>query len=276
MSGPVLIFGCGYLGRRVAKSWTASGRSVVALTRHNGDELHTLGITPITGDVLEPATLVNLPEASAVLYAVGFDRTTGRTMQEIYVQGLINALRAIRCAGPLIYISSTSVYGQTDGEWVTEASRTEPLEESGKVVLEAEQRLRELRPDAMILRFAGIYGPNRILRRQALLNGDPFVGDADKWLNLIHVDDGASAIRCAEANGRAGEVYLISDGEPVRRRDFYTYSAEVLGAPPAKFEKPESVRIEANRRVSNDRAVRELRFVPQYPNYRVGLPASVV
>ncbi|MBL8865019.1 MAG: SDR family oxidoreductase [Planctomycetia bacterium] len=274
MSAPHLIFGCGYLGARVARVWLDAGRRVAALSRNRGSHLAQSGIEPIRGDVLDPESLKGLPDAAAVLYAVGFDRTAGKSMREVYVEGLRNALRAIRCTGPFLFVSSTSVYGQTDGEWVNEDSPTEPIEESGKIVLEAERTLREFRPDAIVLRFTGIYGPDRILRRQALLNGEPLVGDAEKWLNLIHVDDGVQAVLAAERNGKPGETYLVADGEPVRRRDFYTLAAEVLGAPPARFQFPTQPIREANRRIANDKARRELGFVPLYPSYRKGLPAS--
>jgi nucleoside-diphosphate-sugar epimerase len=273
--GPALILGCGYLGSRVARTWQSAGRRVAALTRGRGEELARFGVEPIMGDILDPDSLKQMPDASSVLYAVGFDRSSGHSMRDIYVEGLANALRAIRCSGPLLFVSSTSVYGQTDGEWVNEDSPTESLEASGQVVLEAERTLRELRPEAIVLRFAGIYGPDRILRRQALMNGEPLVGDAEKWLNLIHVEDGVAAVLAAESKGRAGETYLIADDDPVRRRDFYTRSAELLGAQPAAFHAAATNIVETNRRVSNAKAKRELGFVPRYPNYREGLAASI-
>ncbi|MEO2092124.1 MAG: sugar nucleotide-binding protein, partial [Gemmataceae bacterium] len=97
---------------------------------------------------------------------------------------------ALPVGSRLLYISSTSVYGQTDGAWIDETSPTEPLEESGRVILEAEQTLRQFRPDAVVLRFAGIYGPGRVLRKASLLKGEPVPGDPDRFINLIHVDDG--------------------------------------------------------------------------------------
>lgn len=270
---PYLVIGCGYLGGRVAAAWRQAGHRVTALTRNRADTLAQQGIEPVVGDVLDPASLTQLPEAGAVLYAVGFDRAAGRAMRKVYVDGLANALHAIRCRGPFIFVSSTGVYGQTAGEWVTEASPTEPREASGQVVLEAERTLRRLRPDAIVLRFAGIYGPNRVLRRDALLRGEPLVGDAEKWLNLIHVDDGVSAVLAAAERGKPGETYLIADDEPVRRRDFYTLSAELLGAPPAAFQPPATPPAEPNRRVSNRKAREELGFAPRYASYREGLRA---
>ncbi len=276
MTAPHLILGCGYLGSRVARAWLDRGHRVAALTRGRNDSIAKASIEPIRGDVLDPASLRSLPEASTVLYAIGFDRTAGKSMREVYVDGLRNALRAIRCTGPFLFVSSTSVYGQTDGEWVNEESPTEPIEESGKVVLDAERTLREFRPDAIVLRFAGIYGPDRILRRQALLNGEPLVGDAEKWLNLIHVDDGVQAVLAAESKGKPGETYLVADGEPVRRREFYSLAAEVVGAPAARFQNaPQPIR-EANRRVSNRKARRQLGFAPRHPSYRTGLSACII
>ena len=97
-----------------------------------------------------------------------------------------------------MYVSSTGVYGQCHGEEVDEESATEPVEESGRVVLEAERLLHQQLPEAVILRFAGIYGPGRLLRRQAIEAGEVLVGDPEKWLNLIHVADGAAAVHAAE------------------------------------------------------------------------------
>lgn len=271
-----LVIGCGYLGRRVAALWRDRGRRVAALTRGRSAELGALGLVPVVGDVLDPASLRRLPVVPTVLYAVALDRSSGRSMREVYVTGLGNVLAALPRSGRFLYVSSTSVYGQTDGSEVDESSPTEPVEESGRVTLDAETLLRATLPFATVLRFAGIYGPNRLLRRQALLNGEPLVGDADKWLNLIHVADGAWAVLAAEDRGRPGETYVVADDKPVRRREFYSHLARLLGAPEARFEPhpPGVPAAEANRRMSN-RKMRALGWAPQYPSYVEGLAASV-
>lgn len=269
-----LILGCGYLGRRVAARWLAVGRRVAALTRRNADRLAALGVEPFAGDVLEPDSLRNLPRASTVLYAVGMDRTAGRPMREVYVEGLRHVLNTLPGCDRFVYVSSTGVYGQTDGGWVTAESRTEPVEDSGKIVLEAEQLLRAKQPEAIILRFAGIYGPDRLLRKQALLAGEPLVGDADKWLNLIHVADGTEALLAAEERGTPGETYLVADDTPVTRRDFYTHLAELLHAPAARFDHKAEPGA-ANRRISNAATKSRLGWAPRFPSYREGLPSAI-
>jgi nucleoside-diphosphate-sugar epimerase len=277
----VLIIGCGYLGLRAAKVWISAGRRVYALTRGRADLLRSHGIEPIVGDVLDPHSLRNLIHTDTVLYAVGLDRSSGRSMREVYVQGVQNVVEAlIQAHGrpsvgvqKFLSISSTSVYGQTDGSWIDETSPTEPLEESGRVVLEAEQTLRQFRPDAIILRFAGIYGPDRVIRKASLLKGEPVPGDPERFLNLIHVDDGVRAVLAAEAKGEPGETYLIADDHPPTRREFFTRTAEVIGAPPVTFDGTGGV--EANRRVSNAKAKERLGFTPVFPTFREGLPASL-
>jgi nucleoside-diphosphate-sugar epimerase len=179
----------------------------------------------------------------------------------------------------LLFISSTSVYGQTDGEEVDEASATDSQEPAGRVLLKAENLLCSAWwPDAIILRFAGIYGPGRMQRSKAIQAGDPIVADPDKWLNLIHVEDGADAVLATEARAKPGTIYNISDGHPVRRRDFYAHMAEVVGAPVPRFVIPAPDALPphetANRRVSNQRMLEDLKVELRYPSYRDGLRAS--
>jgi nucleoside-diphosphate-sugar epimerase len=272
---PNLILGCGYLGRRVARRWIAAKRRVVALTRRNADALAALGVEPVTGDVLDPLSLWSLPEAATVLYAVGLDRTSGKSMREVYVGGLSHVLDTLWPCHRFVYVSSTSVYGQTGGELVTEDSPTEPADESGQIVLEAERLLRAKRPDAIVLRFAGIYGPDRLLRRTTQLqSGEPLSGDPERRLNLIHVDDGADAVLAAEARGAPGETYNIADDEPPTRREFYTRLAELVGPPPPVFDNQSDPKAN-NRRISNAKAKAALDWQPRYPNYREGLIAAV-
>lgn len=277
MTSTCLIFGCGYLGQRVASQWLTQGRRVLAATR-NVARLPP-GVEPIECDVLKPDSLRALPQVDTVLYAIGFDRASGATMRAVYVDGLANVLANLPASSRFIYISSSSVYGQTDGGWVDETSPMLPLEDSGRIVLDAENVLLGKRPDAVLLRFAGIYGPGRLLRRQTIEKGEPIVGDADKWLNLIHVDDGVRAVLAAEQQAQQGRVYNICDDHPVRRRYFYTALARMLNAPDPTFlapprDQPTPPHEKANRRINNRRMKEELHVTLSFPNYFQGLGAS--
>jgi nucleoside-diphosphate-sugar epimerase len=278
MASTCLILGCGYLGNRVAALWRAHGRRVIAATR---DPSHLPpDVEPIVCDVLNPASLRSLPRVDTVLYAIGFDRTSGATMRAVYVDGLANVLTHLPPPSRIVYISSSSVYGQTDGGWIDETAATEPLESSGQIVLEAEGVLRARMPGAIILRFTGIYGPGRLLRRQTIEKGEPIVGDAGKWLNLIHVEDGARVILAAEEHGAPGQIYNVCDDHPVRRRYFYAMMAHVLCAAEPRFlapppDQPTPPHEWAHRRLNNRRMKEDLRVELRYPDFEQGLRASV-
>jgi nucleoside-diphosphate-sugar epimerase len=279
-----LVIGCGFLGRRVAALWRAQGHRVWATTRkpERAAEWRRLGLEPVLCDVCDAPSLRSLPPAETVVYCVGLDRTAGRPMRAVYVEGLANVLDELRARpaaqGRFLYVSSTSVYGQTGGEEVDETSPAEPVEESGRVVRKAERLLRERLPGAIVLRFAGIYGPGRLIRGEALRKGEPLGGDPEGWLNLVHVEDGAAAVLAAEERGQAGQTYIVSDDRPLRRREFYGRLAELLGAPPPRFEQapgssPPHPR--ANRRLTNRRLRHELGVALRYPSFQEGLSASL-
>jgi nucleoside-diphosphate-sugar epimerase len=192
----------------------------------------------------------------------------------VYVDGLGNFLASRPPPERFVYVSSTSVYGQGDGGEVGETAATEPAEEAGRVVRETERLVWSHWPDAILLRFAGIYGPGRLLRRQESLRaGEPLAGDPERWLNLIHVDDGAAAVLAAERLGQPGRVYNVCDDRPVRRRDFFTRLAHLLGAPEPRFVPAPQDR--ANRRIVNRRLHDELGVRLRFPSYSEGLPASL-
>jgi nucleoside-diphosphate-sugar epimerase len=109
-----LIFGCGYLGERIARRWRDGGAEVVIVTRSEGRsrEFKRQGYEAIVADITQPETLTGLPQAEMVLFAVGFDRAVGGSIEEVYSGGVQNVLAALPSAtGRFIYISTTGVYG---------------------------------------------------------------------------------------------------------------------------------------------------------------------
>lgn len=281
----LLIIGCGYLGRRVAQLW--QGRqppgTVQALTRtaENASILTELNIVPIIGDVLDAWSLKNLPPVETVLYAVGLDRKSNRSMREVYVEGLGNVLRQVAPhTRRFIYISSTSVYGQSHGEWIDESSPCIPTRDNGVIQLEAEQLVHETFADshdrqAVILRLSGIYGPGRLLRRlEEVRSAKPIDGNPNAFLNLIHGDDAARiAVACA-TRSEPSATYLVSDDCPVTRREYYERLASLAGAPEPVFAAEGDVS-ELNKRCSNKKCRTELGIDLQFPTIAEGLPHAI-
>jgi len=275
----VLLIGCGYLGLRAALSWREQGHRVTALTRHPSriPDWTKQGIEAIVGDVVQPASLTQLPAADLCLYAVGYDRTGTADKRSVYVDGVENVLREIRTRVPrLIFISSTSVYGQESGETIDEFSRCEPSSESGIICRDAEKMVQELypvqdaTPSAVILRSAGLYGPGRLIARQEQLKlQTPLPGRPDAWLNLIHVDDAVQAIQKQSQRPFADPVYLLSDERPLTRSEFYGAIAERIGAPEPLFVPGDDNSL--NKRCQSMRIREALSLNLKYPNAIVAL-----
>lgn len=278
-----LIVGCGYLGARVARRWLDAGDEVhvLARTSDRAEERRKAGYVAHIADVLDPASLADLPAADTVLVAYGFDRGAGRSILEVYADGLSHLLAALPSSvGRLIYVSSTGVYGAQTGATVDESSPCHPLREGGRACLEAEQRLlaHPLGERSIRLRLAGIYGPGRVPFLEALRSGRPVPTPADSWLNLIHVDDAATITTLVAERAPAPSLYVVSDGAPVRRRDFYQEIARRIGGPPPEFVSPDPDSAQAQRaagggdkRVDASRLFRELNPVLAFPTYREGL-----
>jgi nucleoside-diphosphate-sugar epimerase len=280
-----LIFGCGYLGRRAAAAWLTSGDEVFAVTRsaENAADLSAVGVKPVVGDVTHPDSLASLPEVDTILYSVGFDRNAGPTKREVYVDGLRNVLRAVeRRCGRFVHISSTSVYGQENGEEIDEFSPAEASHESGVICREAEQLVAEFQESSgtqsTILRLSGIYGPGRLLSRiEAIREGLKLPGPADSWLNLIHVDDAVSVVVKAAAVPDPAPRYLVSDDEPVRRRDYYEALARLTDSPAPQFDPVAVARHTRGlgKRCQNQFLKEQLKVALQFPSIATGLPHAL-
>ena len=284
-----LIIGCGYMGQRLGALLSERGERVFGTVRSpsRAAEIADLGIEPIIADVLERDTLNRLPAADGVFYCVGFDRAAGSSMQTVYVDGLQNVLDKLPgSVTRFVYASSTGVYGQTGGEWVDERSAACPVNESGKVCLEAEERVRAWSKEsdgsasAIVLRFAGLYGPGRVVRRAMLERGEPIPGDPEKFLNLIHIDDAARAAVAALAAGEADPVYVIADDRPVTRGEYYSRMATLLSVAKPRFERPqpgslEATRDQSNKLIANRRMKAQLVADLNYPDISTGLPSAL-
>ena len=285
MNSIKLIFGCGYLGGRVADRWLAAGDRVVVVTRakERAAEFRKRGLQPMVADVTRPETLGQLPAVETVLYAVGFDRRRAKSRWQVHVDGLgavLDALPAETCR--VIFISSTGVYGQSGGEWIDEQSPCQPTREAGRAFLAAEQLLthHRLGPRAIILRLAGIYGPGRLLHVADILAGRPIPVQTDSCLNLIHVDDAAAVVLAAETRARPPRTYVVSDGHPAQRRECHRYLAELLGVGPPRLIDPTPNFLAShhsgnNKRVNNARMLAELNVRLLYPTYKEGVPTAV-
>lgn len=279
-----LIYGCGYLGERVASRWSTDGGRVFVTTRHLGkaERFAERGWIALVGDITDELALPVLPEITfdGVLFAVGRDLLSGRSHHEVFVKGCRNALAQVegRCRR-FYYVSSTGVYGDMNGDWLDERSPVAPATPGGEACAEAEQLLQNPNWHSRhsVLRMAGLYGPGRVPRLSEIVAGVPIAVSADGYLNLVHVDDAARVVEAMAAAVIPPALLCVSDGQPVPRREYLSEIARRIGAPPPRFVEPDvgspRGRGTSNKRISNKLLRERLRFQFLFPSYREGLAA---
>jgi nucleoside-diphosphate-sugar epimerase len=262
--------------------------------------LKAAGIQPLIADITRLETLAKLPhEFDWVVNCVASRGGSAEDYRQIYLQGTRHLIEWLSVKPPqkLVYTSSTSVYGQTDGSLVKETSPTEPVTETAKVLLETERVLLgdsgsrgspqsgtgcspHLTVPAVILRVAGIYGPERgHWFKQFLKNEARIEGDGSRFLNMIHRDDVVGCIIAALKNGRPGEIYNVVDDEPVSQMNFFQWLAEELGKDrppptPKNFDENRKRGL-TNKRVSNRKLKMELGYQFKYPDFRSGYTEEI-
>ncbi len=297
--GKALIFGCGYLGRRVAQKWLETGGEVTVTTRTPSKlgDLRWRGAKVVVADWNDRRSLQRLPDHDRILVAVAYDPRSGVGRLESQVLGLDHLLQATDPAADVCYISTTGVYHQDGGCWVDENSPCHPARAASRAHLLAESLLAQRRgprlfsetPDTnrqrgrwVVLRLAGIYGPGRIPRGANVLQNLPIAADPKSFVNLIHVQDAAETVIQSWTVDRSVRqpCYVIADGHPVRRGDFYREIARLTGSPPPRFveaseNQPLTRRSEGNKRIWAERFRKDLLPTLQFPTFREGLQDSL-
>jgi len=268
-----LLIGCGYVGLPLARELLARGDMVDGWV-HSPESAMVLegeGFRRIiTGSVgqREAWRLVDT-RYDLVIHAASSGGGGLKTYKEVFVDGA-RFINECQPQARRILVSSTSVYGQTDGEIVTEDSQAAGGNGPSQVLLFAESE--GLRNGAIVVRASGIYGPGRRVLFEKLRRGEAVIdGDGSRWLNQIHRDDLVAAILYLVDHGQKAEIYNATDDEPVRLRDYYTWCAEFLSRPlpPYGPVDPKRKRGLTSKRVSNAK-LRGLGWVPKFPTFREG------
>lgn len=283
----IVIAGCGYLGRVLGLSYLKAGHTVLGLRRDPSavEALRAEGMHAASADLLDPGTypVGAIGADVAVLCQAPSRRSDGYGVTYAAACENFASWAAAHEVKRIVFVSSTSVYGDFAGEWVDEA--VDPLtagKHGPEARAKAEELLRAERSilgsgvSACVVRSAGIYGPGR--NRIAAVRGAqvPAATKGESYTNRIHVTDLAEAVRIVADRGVSGETYIASDGSPSTQGDFYDWLFERLGVrrlfdgclyTDAETVRP--VRGEANKRCRNTK-LRALGWTPRYPSYKEG------
>ena len=237
----ILVVGYGKLGSRVAQR-LSNKHEVTAIKRSPIEPQDKINMC--FADVTNSGSLKNVLNESLVggvdylIYCLSPSERSEKGYRDAYLIGLKNVLTNLPNSDALqhiIFVSSTSVYHQANGEMVDENSLCSPSAFSGKVLLEAEAYISDLTVASTSIRFSGIYGASRGRLidqvKQALETGG-VLKTAPGYTNRIHEDDCVGFI-CHLVNlldeGQAIEAYYVaSDSCPMSLAEVYRYIAEQL------------------------------------------------
>jgi nucleoside-diphosphate-sugar epimerase len=274
----VLIAGCGFLGEAAAAFFSSKGWDVLGLTSSIESAASLAGrpfpVQPV--DLTSASSLAALRAEAGAFDCVVHCASSGRGGPEAYRQVYVQGCTQLSAAFPdtrLIFTGSTSVYAQTDGEWVDEDSPTEPSRETGRLLLEAEDAT--LAAGGCVLRLAGLYGLGRSVLLRKFLDGSATIEDGGgRWINQICREDAARAIYQVALSGESATRYNVVDDEPATQHTVYGWIATHLNRPlpPEGPIDRDRKRGWTSKRVSNAR-LRSLGWSPEFPSYRVALPS---
>ena len=274
----MFIFGAGYTAGYLSKTLTEQGCIVYGTTRRQErfDEIAKSGAQPLLID--DPAMSERLSACSHVMISAGPSENGDPTLnayQSVFVENRFEWVG---------YLSTTGVYGGTEGEWVDEDTPLHPTTTRGQQRKLAEEAWSDVPNLPLhIFRLAGIYGPGRGPFSKVKSGKAQRIIKKDQVFSRIHVEDIVQVLSASIAAGTNGGIYNVCDNYPAPPQDVIGYAAELLGLPipPAiAFEdanlSPMGRSFYAeNKRVANERIKSELGVALKYPDYKTGLDALV-
>lgn len=279
----LFIFGYGYTTAAVTKkllqqNWSISTATRNQLTRR---ELQRLGVNAYDFEDVD-SVKDGLSSATHVLSSVP-PAKQGDPVMALYREHIVEA--APSWVG---YLSSTGVYGDHNGEWVTEDSsvtdspssrtRRRIYAEHAWLRLHAEHQLA-----AHVFRLSGIYGPGRNTLI-ALKKGEAQrIHKEGQFFSRIHVEDIASVVCASMEKPNPGQIYNVSDDMPAPSDIVTEYAASLLNITPPPLTPFEDAQLSemgrefwnSNKKVCNKRIKDELGITLTYPTYKEGLEALV-
>lgn len=286
----ILIIGCGDVGLRVARS-LPSRVNVMALTSSSSrvPEFRNKSITPLLGNLDDAATLRRLAGlATHVVHLAPPPNDDPHAKTDPRTSALLRTLRLRSPPQAVVYGSTSGVYGDCQGQWVTETRQVMPATSRAHRRVDAEAQLRWFGRSAgvpvHILRIPGIYASDREggTPRGRLLKGTPVLAASDDvYTNHIHADDLARACLAALRIGKPQRITNASDDTDLKMGDYFDLAADLYGLP----RPPRISRVDAgaqlpamqlsfmseSRRLSNHRMKLELRLQLLYPSVSEGL-----
>ena len=269
----ILIAGLGDLGTGLAEQLLADGHRVSAIRR--GSRCPA-GVELYSQDLLEGAALLPPDPVDLVVIIMTPSEYSEEGYLKAYIrapQTLLDTLAGKQPLPPVIFVSSTAVFGDVAGE-VDEQTPPRPTRYNGKVLLAAEEEL-SIRSHCTVVRFSGIYGPGRyrqIDKAARLARGEEAL-PAAQWTNRIHRDDCVGLLKNVADGWLAGQemppLVIGTDNVGGRNLDVLQWLAQQQGLTLAvPDDAPAGKRIRSQ-------YIRQGHYSLRYPGYQDGYAALI-
>ncbi len=275
----LLSFGHGFSARALEARILPLGWQVIGTSR-SAEKCQAMAARGVTGRLFPGEDLgPDLDRATHILVSAGPEGGTDPVLDRLQEH---IAARADRIAW-LGYLSTTGVYGDHRGGWVTEETPLAPSTARGQARVAAERAWQDLASKTglplHIFRLAGIYGPGRGPFAKLRAGTARRVIKPGQVFSRIHVEDIAQVLHASINHPNPGAIYNLCDDDPAPPQDVIAYAAELLGLPPPPeiaFDEAELSSMARSfyaesKRVDNRRIKEELGVILRYPDYRTGL-----
>ena len=282
---PVVIIGCGDIGTQVAQHFLENNDTVAAVVRseNSKQKLQSLGIDAQQADL---SGVIELNTEVAGCHLFHFAPPPREGSEDTHTRNLIQALKqSHQPPARIVYISTTGVYGDCQGNWVDEDTPVNPQVDRARRRYDAEQQLLEYGKshgtDIIILRVAGIYGPGKLPLKR-LQEGHPVIRrEESPFTNRIHSADLVKIAVAAMEKGRHGAIYHACDGHPGTMAEYFKAVAKKAGLPPPgeislaegkdKLSAGMMSYMRESRRLSNEKTLKRLGITLDFPTLEEGL-----
>ncbi len=284
-----IIIGCGEVGKRIAQILIQKGEVLTALSHQKSSQmtLKQQGINYISANLDNPDSLLDIDFQHSDIYYLAPPPNAGET--DTRMQNLISAISQHKPPHRIVYISTTGVYGDASGEWVTENNPPAPQASRSKRRLDAETCLtrycQQSGCEYNILRVSGIYCLSKLpldRLKAGVLALDIAIAPSS---NRIHADDLANICIAAMTHETSNQIFNVADGNPTSITDYFMQVSKAFDLPPPtqiSWQEAQSQISEAmlsylaeSKKISIEKLKNTLEISLQFPDLETGLKQCV-
>jgi len=285
MQSSNIIIGCGDLGKRIAKQLINRHEAVLATSHQESSQkiLHNFGIQTISADLDTANSLSNINFQHANVYYLLPPPSDG--ISDTRMSNFITTISHNLAPRRIVYISTTGVYGDAQGEWITEKQPANPQTNRGKRRLDAEQQLISFCAQSSceynILRVSGIYCLNKLPLERLKAGVKALDLTIAPSSNRIHAKDLTTICLHTMRGNSCNQIFNAADGKPSSITDYFIKVANTFNLPQPQQISWQDAQTEVSsamlsylaesKKISIEKIKETFNFEPQYPDLETGL-----